>query len=191
MAQGIFGRSKKGRYCAARHRALGRAQPAREDRTLWTGSTRPTEAQGARGEALRGRSVTLLGVTNPGRTEPATKKAHSAPQRRRILQAVSVAGARVRAEGVFPESETGGNVPQKHSSFSEFLASLKGGDEKPWVNRFGDRRRGSVRTNSPQRHWGGYPSHAERRTAEAHTGTTVSSACDSLAREGVCSPAAP
>jgi hypothetical protein len=157
MAQGIFGRSKKGRYCAARHTALGRAQPAREDRTLWTGSTRPTEAQGARGEALRGRSVTLLGVTNPGRTEPATKKAHSAPQRRRILQAVSVAGARVRAEGVFPESETGGNVPQKHSSFSEFLASLKGGDEKPWVNRFGDRRRGSVRTNFPHRHKGGIP----------------------------------
>ena len=54
-------------------------------RTLWTGSTRLTEAQGARGEVLRGRSVTLLGVTNggatdapkkaPGRTEPATKKA--------------------------------------------------------------------------------------------------------------------
>jgi hypothetical protein len=42
-----------------------------------------------------------------------------------------------------------------HSSFSEFLASLKGDDEKPWVNRFRDRRRGSVRTNSPQRHWGG------------------------------------
>ena len=68
-----------------------------------------------------------------------------------------MAGARVRAEGVFPESETGGNVPQKHSSFSEFLASLKGGDEKPWVNRFGDRRRGSVRTNFPHRHKGGIP----------------------------------
>ena len=43
-----------------------------------------TEAQGARGEVLRGRSVTLLGVTNggatdapkkaPGRTEPGHKK---------------------------------------------------------------------------------------------------------------------
>ncbi len=73
------------------------------------------------------------------------------------------------------------------ASCKQFLASLKGDDEKPWVNRFGDRRRGSVRTNSLHRHKGGYPSHAERRTAEAHTGTTVSSACDSLAREGVCS----
>jgi len=136
----------------ARHRALGRAQPAREDRTLWTGSTRPTEAQGARGEALRGRSVTLLGVTNPGRTEPATKKAHSAPQRRRILQAVSVAGARVRAEGVFPESETGGNVPQKHSSFSEFLASLKGGPHEKPGDVPAHREPGAVRRNSPQGH---------------------------------------
>ena len=42
-------------------------------------------------------------------------------------------------------------------------------------------------TNSLHRHKGGYPSHAERRTAEAHTGTTCSSACDSATREGVCS----
>ncbi len=34
------------------------------------------------------------------------------------------------------------------------------------------------------------PPNGARNPAEAHTGTTVSSACDSLAREGVCSPAA-
>jgi hypothetical protein len=76
---------------------------------------------------------------------------------------------------------------QNAISFGEFCASLKGDDEKPRVNRFCDRRCGSGRTNLPHSHRGGYPSHAERRTADAHTGTTVSSACDSLAREGVCS----
>lgn len=57
--------------------------------TLWTGSTQPTEAQGARGEVLRGRSVTLLGVTNPGRTEPATKKARECNQHAIRLHSVS------------------------------------------------------------------------------------------------------
>ena len=117
------------------HRDTGRAW----ERVTWALCSRSAAGSNAvRTQSIRAsfpaaarQAVTLLAVTNPGRTEPATKKAHSAPQRRRILQAVSVAGGRVRAEGVFPESETGGNVPQKHSSFSEFLASLKGDDEKP------------------------------------------------------------
>ena len=96
----------------ARYTALGRSQPAREAEPCGQAPTRHTEARGARGEVFCGRSVTLLGVTNPGRTEPATKKAHSAPQRRRILQAVSVAGGRVRAEGVFSGTERGGTLPQ-------------------------------------------------------------------------------
>jgi len=87
------------RVLCVQNGALGRSRTlatGARGRTLWTGSTRLTEAQGARGEVLRGRSVTLLGVTNggatdapkkaPGRTEPATKKAHKAhsePARRR------------------------------------------------------------------------------------------------------------
>lgn len=97
----------------------------------------------------------------------------------------------IETGGTFPEVTTWsgncGECQQNTSSFGEFCASLKGDDEKPRVNRFRDRRRGSGRTNLPHSHRGGYPSHAERRTADAHTGTTVSSACDSLAREGVCS----
>ena len=41
----------------ARHKALGRAQPARDNITLWMALKRHTEAQGARGEVLRGRSA--------------------------------------------------------------------------------------------------------------------------------------
>lgn len=65
--------------------------------TLDAGADRLRNMVGAALDAAAARqAVTLLAVTNPGRTEPATKKAHSAPQRRRILQSVSVAGARVR-----------------------------------------------------------------------------------------------
>jgi hypothetical protein len=73
MAQGIFGRSKKGAQCA--EWLATRLQDARKrhetHRTLWMALARPTEAQGARGEVLRGRCA--------------------------------------RAEGVFPESDTGCN----------------------------------------------------------------------------------
>ena len=150
-------------------------------------------------------SVTLLGVTNggatdapkkaPGRTEPATKKAHSAPQRRRILQLVSVAGGRVRAEGVFPEPKE----VERYHRFPRRAVTL-------WPARmqavFSLPKRGATKNRrctvsatggaaqcvqTSLTGIRGYPSHAERRTAEAHTGTTCSSACDSLAREGVCS----
>ena len=196
------------RVLCVQNGALGRSRTlatGARGRTLWTGSTRLTEAQGARGEVLRGRSVTLLGVTNggatdapkkaPGRTEPATKKAHSAPQRRRILQLVSVAGGRVRAEGVFPEPKE----VERYHRFPRRAVTL-------WPARmqavFSLPKRGATKNRrctvsatggaaqcvqTSLTGIRGYPSHAERRTAEAHTGTTCSSACDSLAREGVCS----
>lgn len=84
----------------ARHKALGRAQPAREDRTLWTGSTRPTEAQGARGEVLRGRSALAVQPARmqSNRSQNAVNSRRSAYSSVLSVRLLSAGGANRRTE---------------------------------------------------------------------------------------------
>ena len=138
-----------------------------------------TEARGARGEEFCGRSALAV---QPARMQSTSRRsARGSVLRVRLLSA----GGANRSEPNRRQKRAGRTCSpareckQFASSFGEFLASLKaGGDGKPQANRFRDRKGDSVRKNIPQKHRGGYPSHAERRTAEAHTGTTSSSACD-------------